>query len=420
AVWAMAHYATAEAEQWCRRALRYEAEQDILAATHLRLARHEILGRVFKGRGDLPEAKEHLGCALAYGDQLGDHESKAHILSSLAMVAELAGDYPAAKTAYEEARVLAGSLGSGWAYLRSSLYLSRLHFRNGDIHEALATCRQTLEKEAIWGHLTEGASFHAWTMTLVLMTQSHGDAIREAIGKLEEQLAGLRTREEWGNLFNVLGFLGNAYNLIGLYDQSRAYFTDSLKVAMASLLRPNEAAARLNLALQAHALDDPDEMRRQALQARLIAEEGGYKPIQALAHRLEALAEAQPEKPDQAEKFLKAADAIWADLPEATRAAFAVPDLTYRAWVAQALGRAEDCLNLVETARGSLPAVGDREYALPLALLHAEIMVQLHRPGEARQTARDALDLATELGHASGSAQATRLLASLEIHLNDS
>ncbi|MEB3205395.1 MAG: AAA family ATPase, partial [Candidatus Sericytochromatia bacterium] len=313
AVWAMAHYATAEAEQWCRRALLYETEQEILAATHLRLARHEVLGRVLKGKGNLAEAREHLDCALALGDQLGDKESKAHILSSLAMVAELAGDHPAAMTAYEQASVLAGSLGSGWAYLRSSLYLSRLHFRNGDAHKALVTCRQTLEKEAIWGHLPESASFHAWTMTLVLMTQSNGNAIREAIGKLEHQVDGLRTREEWGNLFNVLGFLGNAYNLIGVYEQSRACFTDSLKVAIGNPHGPNEAAARLNLALQAHALEDHDEMRRQALQARLIAEEVGYKPIQALAFRLEALAAAQPEKPDQAAKFLKAADAIWAD-----------------------------------------------------------------------------------------------------------
>jgi tetratricopeptide (TPR) repeat protein len=317
-------------------------------------------------------------------------------------------------TAYEQASVLAGSLGSGWAYLRSSLYLSRLHFRNGDAHKALVTCRQTLEKEAIWGHLPESASFHAWTMTLVLITQSNGNAIREAIGKLEHQVDGLRTREEWGNLFNVLGFLGNAYNLIGVYEQSRACFTDSLKVAIGNPHGPNEAAARLNLALQAHALEDRDEMRRQALQARLIAEEVGCKPIQALALRLEALAVAMPGKPDQANRLMHSADAIWADLPEATRAAFAVPDLTYCAWVAQALGRAEDCLNLVETARGALPAVGDREYALPLALLHAEILVQLHRPGEAQQPTRDALGLATELGHASGSAQATRLFASLE------
>lgn len=420
AVWAMTHFSTAEAEQWCRRALRYEAEQDIMAAKHLRLARHEILGRVFKGRGDLPEAKEHLDLALALGDQLGDHESRAHILSSLAMVAELSGDYPAAKAAYEEASALAGSLGSGWACLRSSLYLSRLHFRNGDVNEALATCRQTLEKEAIWGHLAESASFHAWMMTLVLMTQSRGDAIREAIGKLEEQLAGLRAREEWGNLFNVLGFLGNAYSLIGLYDQSRVYFTDSLKVATGNLIRPNEAAARLNLALQAHALDDHDEMRRQALQARVIAEEGGYKPIQALALRLEALAAALQGKPDQADRLLQAADIIWESLPQATKAAFVVPDQTYQAWVAQALGRSESCLALVETARGALPAVGDREYGLPLALLHAEVLVGLDRAGEALQPVREALSLATELGHASGIEQATRLLASLEEHLNDS
>lgn len=232
AVWAMAHFAQSEAESWCRRAILVEAELGLQSDTHLRLARHEVLGRVLKGKGNLAEARAHLDTALGLATGLGDEESKAHILWSLAMVAELNSEYADSIRAYKDARQLAERVGAGWPHLRSSLYLSRLQFRSGAIADSVDSWRQALDKEALWGHLPEAASFHTWAMTLMLMSRSNGDAIRIAVQKLEDQMPGLRGRQDWSNLCNVLGFLGNACNLVGEPARARDYFSESLNVAI--------------------------------------------------------------------------------------------------------------------------------------------------------------------------------------------
>ncbi|MEB3237170.1 MAG: AAA family ATPase [Candidatus Sericytochromatia bacterium] len=420
AVWAMTHHATQDAESCCRKALALEGACGLTAEPHLKLARHEILGRILKGKGNLGEAKRHLDIALALAETLQDVESKAHILSSVAMVAELSGDYVSAISHYEMASSMARSVDAGWPYLRSMLYLSRLQFRTGAIEDAAETCRYAVAFESLWGHLSQAMSLRAWALMMVLMTRTDGSAVRHSIASLVAGLGGLRERQDWSTLFNVLGFIGNAHGLVGQHELARSAFAESLLVADTHAGTQNEPAVRLNLALQAHALGENDTMRREATRSRVLAEEGGNKTIHALALRLEALAEAHLGRIEATDRLMAEADAVWAGLPETTRTAFQIPDHTYQAWTAAALGRDEACLTLVEKARAAFQPVGDREYALPLALLHADTLTRLGRPAEARQQALDALEQAEALGHEPGLNHVRQILATLDKPLIES
>lgn len=420
ALWAMSHFATQEAEAWCRRALAQEHDHGLLAEAPLRLARHEILGRILKGRGRFEEAREHLVLAQNLAEQLEDGESVAHIRTSLAMVAELSGRLDEAVDLYSDSIALAEQARASGSHARSSLALGRLLFRMGRTEEALVACNRGLYKAEEWGDPTDTTALKALLGTIVIMTRSEGQEIREGIAIVEQARQDLAGSGRRTDLYSVLNFLGNAWSLLGHHAAAVEAFHEGLEMAITEGLSFDEAAARLNLALQAHALHDVVAMRRQAIRARVLAEEGGYKPIQALALLLEALALALADERASVDAQLAEANRLWAELPEATQKAFHTPATTYRAWLAKASGKVEEALYLTRQAIAGSRAAGDREYALPLALLEAELLVAARRAEEARVPAAEALSKAETLQHASGVAKAKALLALIEEDLKTS
>jgi tetratricopeptide (TPR) repeat protein len=178
-------------------------------------------------RGYLDEGRERLARLLALPGAAASTAARAKALQSSGILAGLQGDYPAARSRFEEALAIQRELGNRQDVASLLNNLGMVAWHQGDdassrplFEESLAIRRESGSKQEISGSLNN----------LGLIAWNQGD-YETARSLFEQSLVLLRELDHTGGIALVLNNLGNVALNQKDYPAARAYCEESLAVA---------------------------------------------------------------------------------------------------------------------------------------------------------------------------------------------
>ncbi|TNF28853.1 MAG: tetratricopeptide repeat protein, partial [Deltaproteobacteria bacterium] len=227
-----------DAALWSEEGLTAAGDDDALAA---RLGYAKGLVRYF--RGELPEAHDAFGQALAAARRTGDRVEEAGITTGLGLVAHRKGDLDGALDHYRAALKLGEETGDQARVLSALQNLGVVFHERGEWIAALDTYREALG-------LAEAL---AQTGRVVQISGNLGNLWRY-LGELDRarevlQIGLERARSE-GNRYMeglLLNLLGDVASDDEAWDQAERLWLDAIRVTEEAQCAAEEAEARLNL-----------------------------------------------------------------------------------------------------------------------------------------------------------------------------
>jgi non-specific serine/threonine protein kinase len=251
------HLAVLEAEHDnLRRALAFCREDEASGEAGLRLG--AALERFWVTRGHLSEGREHLAALLSHPGGQGRTRARADALLGAGALAALQGDYPGARSLYEESLAICRALGDGGGVACCLGGLGVVSREQGDYpgarslyEESLAVCRAMGDRSGI------AASLH----NLGNVARHQGD-YASAHRLYEESLALRRELGDRNAVAASLNSQGNAAFAQGEYASARSLYEEGLAIFRALGDRSGVAGSLNSLGNVAFAIGDCAAARR--------------------------------------------------------------------------------------------------------------------------------------------------------------
>ncbi len=242
------------------------------------------LARFWNIRGHFSEGREWCARVLSHAGAKERSAERAKVLNAAGAMAHLQGDYPAARTWYEERLLIARELGNKTVIASSLVNLGPVHLALGDVAIARALYEEALGMRQ---DLTDRALVAGLLNNLGNLVRNSGDA-SAARAMYEESLAIKRELGDKQGIANTLNNLGLAASAQGEFDLARAMYEESLAIKRELGDRRGIATSLTNLAGEALRQRDFAVSRTLDIESMAISRELVYR--RGIANSLEGLA----------------------------------------------------------------------------------------------------------------------------------
>ena len=284
---------------------RLEVEHDNLRAalewstdsaqleTGLRLG--GALWRFWETRGYLAEGRRRLEKLLVVSRGLDQSKPRMKALYAAGVLADAQGDYPAARTLFEENLGINRALGDKWGIANSLNNLGIVAVRNHDYAAARSLYEESL---GAWRELGNRSAVALSLSNLGNVAENQGDYV-VACSLYEESLAIFKELKDVRGVASSLGHLGDAARKQSDYRKARSFYDESLAMFMESGSKWDIANALADLGNLA--CDEADCMRARSLFEESMVIFGELGDIRGVARLLEgfvglAIVQEQPER----------------------------------------------------------------------------------------------------------------------------
>lgn len=410
-------YAYKEAAEFLSAALEFDSKLEQGSDPRRRLKFHQWLGKVYKGMGRQDESQQHLDQALELARELGDVETEAKALTSLAHLHSIRNEADKALELFDQAEARALEAKDGNEYCRATQLHARVWLRKGDPVKAIALCQSAIDLARDWPEPLDTSLNLALLGTMHVASEvpglDTGARLRRGIEYLNAGVAALRKAGNRLDLNNSLNLLGNAQWILGRFTDARKTFEETLTLTSEMGIRYDEICALINLAIQAHELGDFREMARLAHKAHAEATASGYSDYGLIALVLRSVAQAYLGKPAESIRLHEQAMQELGGMPEGTQQALEMTILPYLAERQLFCGQTAEGLATAQKAWKQVEETNVREYEQRLLTLRGDALARVGRLDEAAACHRQALELGEAAGAMATVARAQEGLAEI-------